>query len=358
MPAPQVVPYKELTLNITKDVMEHPRDLGKHLAERYHVTRATTSKVIRRLETEGWISRGGPSTHPVYSPGFKRRRTVLSALDGRLEEGALWEQQFAQYFSLAPNIRGIVQHGFTEMINNAIDHSGGSKVWAQITQDQEIIRVVVSDDGIGIFKRIATALQLPDLRQALFELAKGKFTTDPSNHSGEGVFFTSRMFDKFGIKANGLYFDHEHSKGDDVLVDAIPKTSGDGTTVSMSIALTSGRTTSEVFLQFMNAPDDYGFTRTVVPMRLAQYEGDQLISRSQAKRLIARFDRFKTVLLDFAGVPEIGQGFADEIFRVYARQHLEVELLPINMTEQVERMWRRAIQSEVGQVETPPPLVG
>ena len=38
-----------------------------------------------------------------------------------------------------------------------------------------------------------------DKRQALFELSKGKFTTDPSRHSGEGVFFTSRMFDDFEI---------------------------------------------------------------------------------------------------------------------------------------------------------------
>ena len=347
MPAPQVVPYKELTLNITKDVLEHPRDLGKMLAERFGVTRATTSNVIRRMETEGWVSRSGPSTHPVYSPGFKRRRTVRAALDGNLEEGVLWERDFAQYFSLATNVRGIVQHGFTEMINNAIDHSGGTSVWTQITQDQDTVEVIVSDDGIGIFKKIATALHLPDLRQALFELAKGKFTTDPSKHSGEGVFFTSRMFDEFGIGANGLYFDHEHKQAD-VLFDAAPKSLEGGTKVTMSIALSSTRTTSEVFLEYMNAPDDYGFTRTVVPMRLAQYEGDQLVSRSQAKRLIARFDRFKTVLLDFAGVPEIGQGFADEIFRVYGRQHPEVNLLPTNMTEQVERMWRRAVMSDAG----------
>ena len=67
------------------------------------------------------------------------------------------------------------------------------------------------------------------------------------------------------------------------------------------------------------------------------------MSRSQAKRLIARFDRFRTVILDFSEVQEIGQAFADELFRVYAGSHREVELLPKNMTEQVERMWLRAV---------------
>jgi hypothetical protein len=63
-----------------------------------------------------------------------------------------------------------------------------------------------------------------------------------------------------------------------------------------------------------------------------------LVSRSQAKRLIARLDRFKIVILDFDGIQEIGQAFADELFRVYAMAHPEVELLPKNMTAQVERM--------------------
>ena len=78
-------------------------------------------------------------------------------------------------------------------------------------------------------------------------------------------------------------------------------------------------------------------------MRLAQYGEEQLISRSQAKRLIARFDRFKKVVLNFDGVQDIGQAFADEIFRVYANQHPDVELIPENMTKQIEGMWLRAV---------------
>jgi uncharacterized protein (DUF1330 family) len=111
----------------------------------------------------------------------------------------------------------------------------------------------------------------------------------------------------------------------------------------MDIASTSTRTAADVYAQFSDAPEDYDFSRTVVPMRLARYGDEQLISRSQAKRLIARFDRFRTVILDFAEVQEIGQAFADELFRVYGASHPQVELLPKNMTEQVERMWLRAL---------------
>ena len=76
---------------------------------------------------------------------------------------------------------------------------------------------------------------------------------------------------------------------------------------------------------------------------LAQLGDEQLISRSQAKRLIARFERFKSVILDFKGVNEIGQAFSDELFRVYRLAHPAIEIAPVNMTPQVEQMWLRAV---------------
>ncbi len=202
--------------------------------------------------------------------------------------------------------------------------------------------MIVADDGVGIFARIAGALGLPDMREALFELAKGKLTTDPSRHTGEGVFFTSRMFDTFEIRANGLQFNHDAGSRHDWLQEG-PGVFTDGTAVFMEIALNAGRSTAEVYSRFSDAPDDYDFSKTIVPMRLARFGDEELISRSQARRLIARFDRFRTVILDFSDVQEIGQAFADELFRVYANSHPEVGFLPRNMTRQVEKMWLRAV---------------
>lgn len=333
--------FDELVRTITRDVTSHPRDLTRHYADRLDISRAAANKYIQRLEREGWIARSGPSTHPVFSPGYKRRVAHLYSLVG-LEEHIVWEQDFRPYFSLSPNVLSISSHGFTEMVNNAIDHSAGKSVFVWVSQDENTLRIIISDDGVGIFAKITTALGLPDMRQALFELAKGKLTTDPSKHTGEGVFFTSRMFDSFVIAANGLQFNHDASLPHDWLHEA----SGvfqDGTTVYMRIPLNSTRTAAEVYSQFTDAPEDYDFSRTVVPMKLARFGDEQLVSRSQAKRLIARFDRFKTVILDFSDVQEIGQAFADELFRVYGGSHREVELIPRNMTEQVERMWLRAV---------------
>jgi anti-sigma regulatory factor (Ser/Thr protein kinase) len=331
--------FTDIVQTVTRDVAAHPRDLTRHYAERFGISRVAANKYIQRLETEGWIARSGPSTHPVFSPGYKRRVSRLYALTG-LEEHIAWQNDFRPYLSLPVNLASIASHGFTEMVNNAIDHSGGKSVFAWVSQDEEALTIIISDDGVGIFAKITEALGLPDMRQALFELAKGKLTTDPTKHSGERVFFTSRMFDGFEIEANGLQFNHDSARTHDWLEEK-KNLFENGTAVFMYISLGSTRTVSEIYDQFTHAPDEYDFSKTIVPMRLAKYGEEQLVSRSQAKRLIARFDRFRSVILDFSEVQEIGQAFADELFRVYANANPSIELIPKNMTEQVERMWLR-----------------
>ena len=331
----------QLIASVTKDVTSHPDDLTRHYMDVLNISRVGANNYIKQLEERGWIARSGPSTRPIFSPGYQRCVSKLYEINN-LEEDIAWAKDFRSYFSLAPNILNIVNHGFTEMLNNAIDHSGGDEVFIWARQNEARFTLAISDNGVGIFAKIAAALKLPDMRQALFELSKGKFTTDPSKHSGEGVFFTSRMFDWFEINANNLEFHHDKKLEEDIFHEAkgiFPN----GTVVFMSIALDSKRTAADIYAEYTNAPDDFDFSRTVVPMKLAQYGEEHLVSRSQAKRLIARFDRFKKVVLNFDEVQEIGQAFADEIFRVYANEHPDVELIPEKMTKQVQSMWLRAV---------------
>jgi len=88
---------------------------------------------------------------------------------------------------------------------------------------------------------------------------------------------------------------------------------------------------------------DGGFTKTVVPVTLAKYAAEGLVSRSQAKRVLSRFERFQEVLLDFAGIEEVGQAFADEIFRVFAGSHPTVRIVPINTSPRVQLFINRAL---------------
>jgi hypothetical protein len=80
---------------------------------------------------------------------------------------------------------------------------------------------------------------------------------------------------------------------------------------------------------------------------MALYEGEELISRSQARRILSRVERFRIVILDFEGVNEVGRSFVDEAFRVFAREHPQIELRVVNASEEIEAMIR-AKQEEVG----------
>lgn len=81
---------------------------------------------------------------------------------------------------------------------------------------------------------------------------------------------------------------------------------------------------------------------------LAQAQNETLVSRSQAKRVLARLERFKEVLLDFKRVTSIGPAFADEIFRVFRSTHPAVHLVVVNASDEVQKMIRRAESAAAG----------
>lgn len=317
----------------------HPNDLSRTVADAVGVSRQAVATRIRALLDAGYLAKSG-TTRPTYQRGLKRGAEFTYAL-ADLAEDRVWTRDIAPLLAGVPReIVDICHYGLTEMVNNAIDHSGGGSVHVRVARDAHAITMGVTDDGIGIFRKIARALDLPDERLALLELAKGKLTTDPRRHSGEGVFFSSRMFDRYQILSGGLLFDHDDGEPEDWLLDM--DDDGRGTDVFMRIATDSPRLMVDVYAQYSSGPDDYTFARTVVPVRLAKVGDENLVSRSQAKRLMMRVDGFRIVVLDFADVSRIGQAFADEVFRVFANEHPDIELEHVNAVPEVQQMIRRA----------------
>jgi hypothetical protein len=262
------------------------------------------------------------------------------ALDATLAEDVVWRVDVApQLGPLPDNVSGIWHYGFTEMFNNVIDHSEAHYVSLSLSKTATATAVYIQDDGVGVFKKIQAALKLEDERHAALELAKGKFTTNPTRHSGEGIFFTSRIFDEFVIMSGEVLFSHDlYGDGDWI---APSSSASRGTLVRMVLRNDTMRTLKKVFDQFAS-DDDYEFTKTIVPVKLMRYGDDNLVSRSQAKRLLSRLDRFKVVVLDFSDVASVGQAFADEIFRVFQIKHPEIEIVPVNVSSDVKRMITRA----------------
>lgn len=205
-----------------------------------------------------------------------------------------------------------------------------------------MITVTICDSGVGVFRKVQQAFNLIDERSAILELSKGKLTTAPQEHSGYGIFFSSRMVDIFRMASGTLFFTHSQDHGDWLIGTG---EEFDGTYVSMTVATDNKSTPKSVYDQFCGDPNsevDFGFHRTHVPLQLAQFGNESLVSRSQAKMVLARFDRFSEVMLDFRGVEFAGQGFLDEIFRVFKLQHPDVSIVAINANRQIQQMIRFA----------------
>lgn len=309
-------------------------------ADSHGLTSQSVYRYINQLTKEGCIEKIKKGRKNVFQ--FISKHIMFSKELVGLSEDEVWRNEVRPFLSGMPEIAyRNLNYAFTEMLNNAIDHSGGST--AKITVEKNIYHVVaiISDDGIGIFKKIADAMGLEEKSFAILELAKGKFTTDPKSHTGEGVFFSSKVVDEFAILSEELIFLGPRSDNHPYIDRARKFTKG--TTVYLEIKNSHKETSKEVFDRYTEEPDSYGFTKTLVPVRLLEYGDDQplVVSRSQAKRLMVRFERFENIILDFSGIDEIGQGFADELFRVFPSQHPDTSLTPINCSDQVEQMITR-----------------
>jgi anti-sigma regulatory factor (Ser/Thr protein kinase) len=321
--------FNPLTLWITAAAAEHPHDLADHVGQRLGVTRRTVNKALRRLVELNWLVRSGTPRRPQFSPGLLRQVAQRYSLDG-LEEDIPWSRDFAPYFSLSDDVRRMAQHAFCELLNNAVDHSEGTSVAVSMRQTPSHVQLLVSDDGRGVFDKIREAFALADPALAMLELSKGKLTSQPQRHTGRGLFFTSRLADVFDLHANKHAFQRREWDRSGWLPGHALKR--EGTSVYAAIALDTTRTLDQVLGEHSIDGRGADFDRTVVPLRLITSKLNGLESRAQARRVAARLHEFRRADLDFAGVPRIGHGFADELFRVFAGQQSGFEMVPTNMS--------------------------
>ena len=325
---------KEIRQFILENVEEHPNDITTVVSAEFRISRQASHRHIQKLVSEGLIIASGNTRNRTYAVEPLVNFSIELPLAG-LKEDKVWREHIRPLMNGLPtNVLSICQYGFTEIVNNAIDHSEGTILIVGLERTYKNIALRIIDNGVGIFNKIQKELNLDDPIHAILELSKGKLTTDPVHHTGEGIFFASRMFDKFTIISGKLYFSYQ-GEIDWLLEDN--QEFSEGTGITLEISIFSKRTTQQVFDRYTTA-GDYGFSKTHVPVFLATYGDENLISRSQAKRLLTRFEKFREIILDFANVTFIGQAFADEVFRVFQTQNPGVHLVPINMSKQVKKM--------------------
>jgi anti-sigma regulatory factor (Ser/Thr protein kinase) len=252
-----------------------------------------------------------------------------------LEEDVVWRQLGLE---LERPIREIVQYAFTEMLNNAIDHAHATTITVRVEAAHDRTAFEITDDGIGTWESVRRTQGVATDLEAVQELSKGKVTAMPERHTGEGIFFTSKAVSWFALESGTLRWVVDNERADVALLD-VPNRQG--TSVRCEVAHDTSTRLERVFETYTK---DFAFTSSRAIVKLFEH-GLEFVSRSEAKRLARGLEKFEVVVVDFTRIAGVGQGFADELFRVWAAEHPATSLVPVHMNRAVAFFVERARRS-------------
>ncbi len=308
-------------------------------------SRAYINRFLQELKKEGkivLIGKANAARYILSEKAEKAKKDILSInkimSNTNLSEDVILseiKEQSGIFMSLPKNIISIIDYAFSEMLNNAIEHSKSDKITVFVAQEGRKIVFEVLDHGIGIFNNIMSKKKLNNEMEAIQDLLKGKQTTAPHKHSGEGIFFTSKIADEFLIQSFGKKIIFNNLINDVFVKDSFKIK---GTKINFSISITSKKELNDIFKDYSG--ESFEFSKTKVKIDL--YEIDNaFISRSQARRVLAGLEKFKEIVLDFKNVETVGQGFADEVFRVWKNNHPSIKIENQNANENILFMIER-----------------
>ena len=333
---------------ILKYLKEKKSASGRELSQSFGISRQATNKHLKELILNGNVVKEGTTKGVIYRSSLAGRKIQsvqrfrkICSLQGLEEDKIFKEVELLLNLrkNLKKNVFEIIHYTFTEILNNALEHSRSTKCYIETTLDQYKCNFRIRDYGIGIFYSIFTKFNLSDETSAIGELIKGKTTTMKEKHSGEGVFFTSKSGDAIAFRSHKINLIFDNLKRD-VFVEERKLVKG--TEVNFSMSRNSKRKLKAIFEQFAPREFGYRFEKTKAFVKLFQKE---CISRSEAKRLLLNLDKFKEIILDFKGVKSIGQGFADEIFRVFRKEYPDTIIGTENVNPTLKPIIKRAVDN-------------
>jgi anti-sigma regulatory factor (Ser/Thr protein kinase) len=300
------------------------------------VSRQAAHKALSKMVDDGQVVPEGKARATRYRSAAQR--TTTYPIDGNTTDLDVWGAEKLGLRAIdpdaeEPNVIGVLNFAFTEMVNNALDHSEGTELTVRWFVSQHRIGFEVEDDGIGVFASMRESRHLADDFQAIGELSKGKQTTDPQHHAGLGIFFTSRLVDRF-VLSSGRFSWKVDRERDDYAVSELDRRRR-GTLVHCEVQRDTTRTLNEIRIAHSD-PVTHKMDRTT--LRVDLFEQGDFVSRTEAKLIGARLEGWDVVELDFSGVVAVGQGFADELFRVWAHAHPDIRLVPTNANQAVTAM--------------------
>ena len=202
----KVVNQEKVKNYILRLIKSCRKDYVNSTIEAFGISKSSVYNYIKQMESDGLIEKKGniyAIRTNVYHYSFKN--------DGTLGEDRIFTQFISPHIQFKKNVNSIWNYAFTEMMNNAIEHSEAENISVTIYQNCVETKILITDDGIGIFRNIQRFVKenknedIP-LQECVSLLFAGKFTTAKKYHTGEGIFFTSHIMDEFIIYSDDNIF--------------------------------------------------------------------------------------------------------------------------------------------------------
>src|SRR6266508_203857 len=138
---------------ILDNVDQHPGEVTALAVRRFGVTRQAINRQIQVLVEDRLLVAEGNTQARKYRRAKNVRRSVLKVAG--LDEHKVWRDFAAPILAdVAENVRSICEYGFTEMLNNVVDHSESEEVIISVARDSDQVAIQITDSGVGIFNKI------------------------------------------------------------------------------------------------------------------------------------------------------------------------------------------------------------
>ena len=189
---------------ISSELKKYGRITSDRISSLAGISRQAAHKRLSLMVARKELVRIG-STRGAYYEKYSQKKEnwaqrAANAISLRLKNSKLeehlvlerLEKDYPRLQSLTESARHIFNYAFTEMLNNAIEHSRSKWINVKVYIERPMICFEVIDQGIGVYNNLMKKYKARTELEAIQELLKGKRTTAPKKHSGEGIFLRKR----------------------------------------------------------------------------------------------------------------------------------------------------------------------
>ena len=201
MSRPQTESIREFILD---RVADGPKSVARQVAQAYGISRQAANRHLDALVEAGVLEEEGATRSREYR---LRRMSLLNRelrVTPVLNADRLWDDHIAPV--LADDraaVRDLCRGAFGELIRNVVAHAQAQWITVSFSATARHLDISVSDDGRGIFNRLAQRVGLGDVHETA-ELMSRHANARSTEFPAARLMLLARNFESFVILSSGV----------------------------------------------------------------------------------------------------------------------------------------------------------